>query len=51
MRRQIPAHYVSPMATEDEVSVEDILMAMPDEELQSVAIVQGHIYMPLDICH
>ena len=24
MRRQLPAHYVSPMATEDEVSVEDI---------------------------
>ncbi len=47
MNEQLPAHYVSPMATEDEVSVEDILLAMPDEELQSVAIVQGHIYMPL----
>ncbi len=35
------------MSTEDEVSVEDILLEMPDEDLQSVAIVQGHIYMPL----
>ena len=35
------------MLTEDEVSVEDILLELPDEELQGVAIVQGHIYMPL----
>jgi hypothetical protein len=47
MNEQIAAHYVSPMLTEDEMSVEDILLAMPDEELRSVAIVQGHIYMPL----
>ena len=44
---QISTHYVSPMLTEDEVSVEDILLELPDEELQGVAIVQGHIYMPL----
>jgi hypothetical protein len=44
---QISAHYVSPMLTEDEVSVEDILLELPDEELRGVAIVQGHIYMPL----
>ncbi len=47
MDEQIPAHYLSPMLTEDEVSVEDILLEMSNEELQSVAIVQGHIYMPL----
>ena len=47
MDEQISAHYVSPMLTEDEVSVEDILLELPDEELQGVAIVQGHIYMPL----
>ena len=47
MNEQISAHYVSPMLTEDEMSVEDILLELPDEELQGVAIVQGHIYMPL----
>jgi hypothetical protein len=47
MNEHIPAHYVSPMLTEDEVSVEDILLALPADELLSVAIVQGHIYMPL----
>jgi hypothetical protein len=47
MDEQIPAHYVSPMSTEDEMSVEDILAEIPEEDLQGVAIVQGHIYMPL----
>ncbi len=35
------------MSTEDEMSVEDMLAEIPEEDLQSVAIVQGHIYMPL----
>jgi hypothetical protein len=47
MDEQIPAHYVSPMSTEDEMSVEDMLAEIPEEDIQSVAIVQGHIYMPL----
>ncbi len=47
MDEQIQAHYVSPMSTEDEMSVEDMLAEIPKEDLQSVAIVQGHIYMPL----
>jgi hypothetical protein len=47
MDDQIQAHYVSPMSTEDEMSVEDMLAEIPEEDLQSVAIVQGHIYMPL----
>jgi hypothetical protein len=47
MDEQIQAHYVSPMSTEDEMSVEDMLAEIPEEDLQSVAIVQGHIYMPL----
>jgi hypothetical protein len=47
MNEQIPAHYVSPMSTEDEMSVEDILAEIPEEDLQGVAIVQGHTYMPL----
>ncbi len=41
MNEQIPAHYVSPMLTEDEVSVEDILLEMSNEELQSA---RAHIY-------
>jgi hypothetical protein len=47
MDERIPAHYVSPMSTEDEMSVEDMLAEIPKEDLQSVAIVQGHIYMPM----
>ncbi len=47
MDEQIQAHYVSPMSTENEMSVEDMLAEIPEEDLQSVAIVQGHIYMPL----
>ena len=47
MDEQIQAHYVSPMSTEDEMSVKDMLAEIPEEDLQSVAIVQGHIYMPL----
>jgi hypothetical protein len=47
MEEQISAHYVSPMSTEDEMSVEDILLEIPEEDLQSVAMVQGHLYMPL----
>ncbi len=47
MDEQIPAHYVSPMSTEDEMSVVDILLEIPEEDLQSVAMVQGHLYMPL----
>ena len=47
MDEKIPAHYVSPMSTEDEMSVEDMLLEIPEEDLQSVAIVQGRIYMPL----
>ena len=47
MDEQIPAHYVSPMSTEDEMSVEDMLLEIPEEDLQSVAIVQGRMYMPL----
>ena len=44
MDEQIPAHYVSPMSTEDEMSVEDMLLEIPP--LESVAIVQ-RMYMPL----
>ena len=29
------------------MSVEDMLAEIPEEDQQSVAIVQGHIYMPL----
>jgi hypothetical protein len=48
MDEHIHAHYVSPMATEDEMSVEDILSEIPDEYLlQEVGIVQGRIFMPL----
>ncbi len=48
MDERIPARYVSPMSTEDEMSVEDMLAEIPEEDLQSVAIVQGRIYiMPL----
>jgi hypothetical protein len=50
MDEQIQAHYVSPMSTEDEMSIEDMLAEIseiPEGDLQSVAIVQGHIYMPL----
>ena len=47
MDEKIPAHYVSPMSTEDEMSVEDMLLEVPEEDLQSVAIVQGRMYMPL----
>ena len=47
MDEKIPAHYVSPMSTEDEMSVEDMLLEIPEEDLQSVAIVQGRMYMPL----
>jgi len=47
MDEQIQAHYVSPMSTEDEMSIEDMLAEIPEEDLRSVAIVQGHIYMPL----
>ncbi len=49
MDERIPAHYVSPMSTEDEMSVEDMLAEIPEDDLQSVAIVQGHIYMPLPL--
>jgi hypothetical protein len=35
------------MSTEVEMSVEDMLAEIPEEDLKSVAIVQGHIYMPL----
>ena len=46
MDEQIPAHYVSPMSTEDEMSVEDIRLEIPEEDLLSVASVQErmHIY-------
>ncbi len=47
MDEQLPTHYVSPMLTEDEMSIEDILLEMSYAEIQSVAIMQGHIYMPL----
>jgi hypothetical protein len=47
MDEQIQAHYMSPMSTEVEMSVEDMLAEIPEEDLKSVAIVQGHIYMPL----
>ena len=50
MEEQISAHYVSPMSTEDEMSVDNILLEIPEEDLQSVAMVQGHIYMPLPFC-
>jgi hypothetical protein len=47
MDEHIPAHYVSPMSTEDEMSIEDMPTEILEEDLQSVAIVQGHIYMLL----
>ncbi len=47
MEERIKAHYVSPMVTEDETSVEDMLSEIPDEDLQEVGIVQGRIFMPL----
>ena len=49
MDERISAHYVSPMATEDETSIEEILLELPDEEMMDVAIVQGHMYMPLPL--
>ena len=48
MDEHIQAYYVSPMSTEDEMSFNYMLAEIPEEDLQSVAIVvQGHIYMPL----
>jgi hypothetical protein len=43
---QIKAHYTSPMTKEDEMSVEDILQEIPEEDLHEVGIVQGRIFMP-----
>jgi hypothetical protein len=46
MNEQVKAHYVSPMAMGDEMSVEDILSEIPEEDLHEVGIVQGRIFMP-----
>ncbi len=45
MNEHIQAHYVSPMSTEEEMSVEDILSEIPENDLQEVGIVQGRIFM------
>jgi hypothetical protein len=39
MNEQVKAHYVSPMAIEDEMPVEDILSEIPEEDLHEVGIV------------
>ncbi len=46
MDEQLKAHYVLPMAKEDEMSVEVILSEIPEEDLHEVGIVQGRIFMP-----
>jgi hypothetical protein len=44
---QIKAHYVSPLAKEEEVSIEDIiLLEIPEEDLHEVRMVQGRMFMP-----
>jgi hypothetical protein len=48
MGERIQTHYVSPMSTENEMSVEDILSEIPEDDLQEVAIVQGRIFMPVN---
>jgi hypothetical protein len=46
MSEHIKAHYVSPMAKEDEISIEDMLSEIPEGNLDEVGIVQGRIFMP-----
>jgi hypothetical protein len=48
MDERIQTHYVSPMSTEMEMSIEEILSEIPNEDLHEVGIVQERIVMPLN---
>ncbi len=48
MDERIQAHYVSPMSTELEMSIKNILSEIPEDELQAVAIVQDRIFIPVN---
>ena len=48
MNESIHTHYVSPMSTEQEMTIESILSEMTEDDLKGVAIVQDRIFMPVN---
>jgi hypothetical protein len=43
---KVKGHYISPFSKEDEMSLEDILLEIPKEDLHEVGMVQRRVYMP-----
>ena len=43
---KVKAHYTSPLSTESPMSIEDILLEIPKEDLHEVGMVRDRIFMP-----
>ena len=43
---RVRGHYTSPFSKENIMSIEDILLEIPPEDLHEVGMVQGRIFMP-----
>ena len=44
--KRVRSHYTSPFSKENIMSIEDILLEIPPEDLHEVGMVQGRIFMP-----
>jgi hypothetical protein len=43
---RVKAHYMSPFSKENTMSIEDILLEIPKEDLHEVGVVRNRIFMP-----